>query len=141
MLQRWATFNAHHASYAQDCIWYNNHPFTPPSFTHRTQTILDSKQSMIPIRLEAIVDTEKSHSLQQYWKPKSVLILSALDMDCTHTLYLPCDLTKTSAVIKEHVKSIIENTITNPEKLLDTYSIIPDFIVIVSTDFISTVDY
>ena len=69
------------------------------------QTILESEQSMIPKRLEAIrrqvtvyiVVTEKSQSLLQYWNPEFVLILSALNMDCTNTLYLPCDLKKTSA--------------------------------------------
>ena len=125
-----------------EIIWYNNHPFTPLSVLRCMQTILESERSMIPIRLEAIrrlvavhtVVSEKSHRLQCFWDPESVLIMSALNMDQTNTLYLPYDITKTPAATSEPAKSIIEDTITNPEKLLNTYSFVPDFDVLVASD-------
>ena len=97
---------------------------------------------MIPIRLKAIrrlvavhiVVTEKSHCLRRCWNPESVLIMSALNMDKTNTLYLPYDLTKTPVATSELAESIIEDTITNPEKLLDTYSFAPDFDALVASN-------
>ena len=132
----------HKIAHRIEIMWYNNHPLTPPSFLHCMQTIRESEQSMIPIRLEAIrrllpvhtVVTEHSYRLKRAWDPESVLILSALNMDKTNTLYLPYDLTKLPAATTELAKSIIEDTITNPEKLLDTYPFAPDFDALVASD-------
>ena len=85
-----------------EIIWYNSHPFTPPSFLHCMQTILESKQSMIPIRPDAIkrlipvhtVVTEHTKRLQLAWNPESTLIISAINMDKTNDIFLPYDFTK-----------------------------------------------
>ena len=117
-----------------EIIWYNSHPFTPPSFLHCMQTILESEQSMIPIRLDAIrrlipvhtVVTEHTKRLQLAWNPESTLIISAINMDKTNDIFLPYDFTKHPAARTELAKSLIEDCATNP-KLLDTYSFAPDF--------------
>ena len=91
---------------------------------------------MIPIRLDAIrrlipvhiVVTEHTKRLQLAWNPESTLIISAINMDKTY------DFTKHPAVTSNHINSVLEDSATNPEKLLDTYSFAPDFQALVANN-------
>ena len=69
-----------------------------------------------------------------YWNPESTIIISALNMDKTNILYLPHDLTKHPVATSEQAKYLIEDSITNPEKLLETYSFALDFNALVANN-------